>query len=63
MPSVPKTGSGYQPALEGGALKGLLTRWREKVFVLLVRQKLQEMADERARGEMREKVNGRHHRE
>ncbi len=27
----------------------------EKVFVLLVRQKLQEMADETARGEMKER--------
>jgi len=40
-----------------GPVKSLLSRWREKVFVLLVQQKLQQIQDNRERLEARAKVN------
>ena len=43
-----------------GPVKSLLSRWREKVFVLLVQQKLQQIQDNKERLEMRAKVIGQH---
>ena len=40
-----------------GSVKSLLSRWREKVFVLLVQQKLQQIQDNRERLEARAKVS------
>ena len=47
---------------EGGfePVKSLLSRWREKVFVLLVQQKLQQIQDSRGKMEARVKVKLAH---
>lgn len=37
-------------------VRGLLTRWREKVYALLVQQKLQEIEDLRKKEESQRKV-------
>lgn len=37
-------------------VRGLLTRWREKVYALLVQQKLQEIEDIRKKEETQRKV-------
>ncbi len=53
LPLPPQTSSaGDSPS----SVKSLLTRWREKVFVLLVQQKLQQMEDGRRRHECKLKV-------
>ena len=41
-------------------MKSLLSRWREKVFVLLVQQKLQQIQDSREKMEARVKVKLAH---
>ena len=38
-------------------VRGLLKRWREKVYALLVQKKLQEIEEARSREEMRRKVS------
>lgn len=43
-------------------MKSLLSRWREKVFVLLVQQKLQQIQDSREKMEARVKVKLAHFR-
>ena len=50
------SGVGGKNAESTAALKTLLTRWREKVFVMLVQQKLSQIHDSRVRHEALKKV-------
>ena len=57
----------HQGKSEGGSgeggfepVKSLLSRWREKVFVLLVQQKLQQIQESREKMEVRSKVKLAH---
>lgn len=49
-------GVGGKNAESAAALRTLLTRWREKVFVMLVQQKLSQIHDSRVRHEILRKV-------
>ena len=48
--------TGEKDAESAAALKTLLSRWREKVFVMLVQQKLLQIQDSRTKHEASRKV-------
>ena len=50
------SGVGEKDSESAAALRILLTRWREKVFVMLVQQKLQQIHNSRSRYEASRKV-------
>ena len=49
-------GVGGKNAESAAALRTLLTRWREKVFVMLIQQKLSQIHESRVRHEALKKV-------
>lgn len=49
-------GTGEKDADSAAALKTLLSRWREKVFVMLVQQKLLQIQDSRSKHDASRKV-------
>lgn len=51
------TGAEGKDDESAAALRVLLTRWREKVFVMLVQQKLSQIHESRVRHEASRKVN------
>ena len=50
------SGTGEKDADSAAALKTLLSRWREKVFVMLVQQKLLKIQDSRSKHDASRKV-------
>lgn len=50
------SGTGEKDADSAAALKTLLSRWREKVFVMLVQQKLLQIQDSRNKHNASRKV-------
>lgn len=50
------SGTGDKDADSAAALKTLLSRWREKVFVMLVQQKLLQIQDSRTKHDASRKV-------
>ena len=50
------SGVGEKNAESAAALRTLLTRWREKVFVMLVQQKLSQIHNSRVKHEALRKV-------
>ena len=50
------SGTGEKDAESAAALKTLLSQWREKVFVMLVQQKLLQIQDSRTKHEASRKV-------
>jgi hypothetical protein len=51
------SGSGEKDADSATALKTLLSHWREKVFVMLVQQKLLQIEDSRSKHHASRKVS------
>lgn len=56
IPTHPLTAWLQRSSNEMDRVRGLLTRWREKVYALLVQQKLQEIEEVRKREETQRKV-------